>query len=124
MVVTKIGEDEYKICTGTLIRPNVVLSSAHCFKYLTFQRSRNPSSTDQCEGLYGDGLCDEGCDYPDPDCGSSESTFDHQNNEEHTNSTSYEEAESGDDICEIYGYYNDSVCDEICLRADPDCLNN
>lgn len=55
-------------------------------------------------GWYGDGICDEGCFNPDPDC----------EGEEGSNNTS-------DDFCEINGWYGDGICDEGCLNPDPDC---
>ncbi|MBI4579160.1 MAG: hypothetical protein HY718_05615 [Planctomycetes bacterium] len=44
---------------------------------------------------YGDGYCDTGCAYPDPDC-------------------------YGGDWCQAWGYYGDGICDD-CPYADPDC---
>jgi hypothetical protein len=26
-----------------------------------------------------------------------------------------------EDVCEVYGWYSDGVCDEFCPRPDPDC---
>ncbi len=55
--------------------------------------------TDFCEdfGYYDDGICDEGCPRPDPDC------------------------EGDEDWCEAIGYYGDGVCDDDCPQPDPDC---
>ena len=92
----------------------------------------NSSYSDQCEGLYGDGTCDYGCTYPDPDCEDSSDFDDYESeNNENFNYENWENEsfdsnqgnDEGDDICEMYGYYNDNVCDHICLRPDPDCLN-
>ena len=60
---------------------------------------------DYCEewGWYGDGICDEDCAQPDPDCdedGSDEDDVDH---------------------CEEWGWYGDGICDEDCAQPDPDC---
>jgi len=54
---------------------------------------------DECEreGFYGDGICDEFCPEPDPDC---DEFF---------------------DICEINGWYGDDECDDFCPEPDPDC---
>ena len=56
---------------------------------------------DWCDelGWYGDGVCDPDCPQPDPDCGAEEF-----------------------DECEAYGYYGDGVCDDFCLEPDPDCF--
>lgn len=48
-------------------------------------------------GWYGDGICDEVCLQPDPDCGVQE------------------------DWCAQQGWYGDGICDEVCLQPDPDC---
>ena len=47
-------------------------------------------------GWYGDGVCDDFCPRPDPDC-------------------------RGIDWCAEFGYYDDGVCDPDCPRPDPDC---
>jgi hypothetical protein len=54
---------------------------------------------DDCEvnGWYGDGVCDEFCLQPDPDC------------------------DVFSDICELNGWYGDGECDDFCPLADPDC---
>jgi len=54
---------------------------------------------DECEmnRWYGDGVCDEFCPHPDPDC------------------------ELFHDICEINGWYGDGECDDFCPYPDPDC---
>ncbi len=56
---------------------------------------------DECEinGWYDDGVCDEFCPEPDPDC---DVFF---------------------DICEINGWYGDGECDDFCPDVDPDCLD-
>jgi len=57
---------------------------------------------DPCEenGWYGDGICDDFCPLPDPDCGG---------------------GGGGGDICEENGWYGDGICDPFCLMPDPDC---
>lgn len=59
------------------------------------------------EAWYGDGICDEDCPLPDPDCST--------DNEEANPTPSY------GDICEQEGWYNDGICDVGCGRPDPDC---
>jgi hypothetical protein len=51
---------------------------------------------DRCamQGRYGDGICDENCPKPDPDC---------------------------NDECEQNGLYGDGYCDDWCPKPDPDC---
>ena len=55
------------------------------------------------EGWYGDGVCDEDCARPDPDCDGTGDPGD------------------GGDFCEEEGWYGEGVCDEDCARRDPDC---
>jgi hypothetical protein len=61
------------------------------------------STGDFCEeyGWYGDGICDEDCPNPDPDCGGS--------------------GGGTGDFCEELGWYGDGICDEDCPNPDPDC---
>jgi hypothetical protein len=51
---------------------------------------------DRCaiQGRYGDGICDENCQKPDPDCA---------------------------DECAQNGLYGDGHCDDWCPQPDPDC---
>lgn len=55
---------------------------------------------DECalNGFYGDGICDEFCLEPDPDC---DVFF---------------------DLCELNGWYGDGECDDFCPEPDPDCV--
>jgi formylglycine-generating enzyme required for sulfatase activity len=46
------------------------------------------------QGRYGDGICDENCQKPDPDCA---------------------------DECAQNGLYGDGHCDDWCPQPDPDC---
>ncbi|HUU83026.1 MAG TPA: hypothetical protein VM243_05925 [Phycisphaerae bacterium] len=56
---------------------------------------------DECEefGWYGDGICDDFCPLPDPDC----------------------RGDAVSDWCEDAGYYGDGTCDPDCPTPDPDC---
>lgn len=60
---------------------------------------------DPCEvfDLYGNGICDFGCPYPDPDC--------------------EEDGDGGwgSDPCEEMGLYGNGTCDPGCPYLDPDC---
>ncbi len=67
--------------------------------------------TDFCaeEGWYGDGICDEGCLNPDPDC-------------EDVGAPT--EPPGTGDFCAEEGWYGDGICDEGCLNPDPDCASS
>lgn len=32
-----------------------------------------------------------------------------------------DKADSGEDYCELYGWYGDGECDDFCVTPDPDC---
>ncbi len=70
--------------------------------------------TDFCaeEGWYGDGICDEGCLNPDPDCASSTSGNDGSGGSGGTSISDY---------CEDQGWYGDGGCDMDCPKPYPDC---
>ena len=52
-------------------------------------------------GLYGNGTCDPGCPYVDPDCDDG--------------------GGMGGDPCDEFGLYGDGFCDVECFYPDPDC---
>ena len=66
------------------------------------------------EGYYNDGICDDFCAKPDPDCGAQQSSDSYGNQEGGHNA-------GNGDVCELEGYYNDGVCDTFCDYYDPDC---
>ncbi|MFH0770427.1 MAG: hypothetical protein V1926_03545 [Candidatus Peregrinibacteria bacterium] len=70
----------------------------------------------ETEGWYGDGTCDDDCLKPDPDCESEEALGTAGPEDGET-----DEAGVKDDECLTEGWYNDGVCDEDCLDPDPDC---
>ena len=74
------------------------------------QNQNQNGQSDECAdyGYYGDGVCDEFCSSPDPDCQSQQ-----QNQNQNQNG-------QGDE-CADFGYYGDGVCDEFCANPDPDC---
>jgi hypothetical protein len=63
-------------------------------------------SGDVCEdnGWYGDGVCDELCAQPDPDCDNGGATPGGES-----------------DVCADNGWYGDGVCDDFCDQPEPDC---
>ncbi|MFZ9886617.1 MAG: hypothetical protein ACO3JL_03850 [Myxococcota bacterium] len=70
------------------------------------------ASDDPCvtNDWYGDGVCDDFCLEPDPDCAGGG-----------TGGTGGGAGGAGDDYCEAMGWYGDGICDDFCAQPDPDC---
>ncbi len=69
--------------------------------------NQDPNNQDECEvnGWYTDGVCDDFCPQPDPEC----------------SNTSDPSVDPSVDQCADNGFYGDGVCDEGCAQPDPDC---
>lgn len=77
---------------------------------------------DICEqqGWYGDGVCDQDCARPDPDCGNGQQPPQQQPPQQQP---PQEQPPQQGDYCAQQGWYGDGVCDQGCPMPDPDCGN-